>query len=476
MAIAYVSNGGYNSSATTSLGLTAPASIVAGDLLICFICVEDNAGSSTINTLSGWTLIYVQAGSQDGYYHNFYAFYKVAGGSEPGTYTWTANNGGTFIGMDGDIRQYSGTATSVPIINYATGVASTGSFTLVVPTFSGNETFVSGEWYVTCMADLFNYLPSSTTPTLSNVYSNAGVYDSLYMGDYVPGSVPGTFSYNGLSGGYNTVAIGFTILPATAGDTPAHTLGRFTPTSYRRFPYNYEGSDLPQVVETQPHTLGRFTPTVYRRFPYNYEGSDLPQVVETQPHTLGRFTPSAFNLLPALRQNQDIVGAAAVVETQPHTLGRFTPSAFNLLPALRQNQDIVGAAAVVVPETNVHWIGKYTSTQYALLVNLRQNQDSVSPGSFVAETNVHTLGRFAPTQYAVFQNSGLWQNQDRVFPGSFVAETNPHWLGHFTPTLFPLVQTLGWRSNSDTFGPPGPTGPPPFYGHKFVGHDVGLLM
>src|SRR5208283_4788390 len=446
---------------------------VAGDTLVAFLEVEDEDGTSTITTLTGWTQIgsSVLSPVNGAYYSKYYVFWKTATGSEPGSYTWSAGTQGlNYVGIDGLISHFSGCNQANPINAFASVSGDTGL--LVVPALG--ETFVSGEVYVGGYGDQTNVLPTVTSPTLTTATSNTGNWSAFFVGYYSPGSAAGAETYTTTS--VYAVGVGFTLKPATAGDTPTHTLGRFTPTAYRRFPYNYEGSDLPQVKETQPHFLGHFTPTAYRRFPYNYEGSDLPQVVETQPHTLGRFTPSAFNLLPALRQNQDIVGAAAVVETQPHTLGRFTPSAFNLLPALRQNQDIVGAAAVVVPETNVHWLGKYTSTQYALLVNLRQNQDSVSPGSFVAETNVHTLGRFAPTQYAVFQNSGLWQNQDRVFPGSFVAETNPHWLGHFTPTLFPLVQTLGWRSNSDTFGPPGPTGPPPFYGHKFVGHDVGLLM
>lgn len=227
MAIAFIADGGYNDNGTTTVVLTKPAGVVSGNLLVAFVSVVDSNATSTVTTLAGWTLIVgpqrttTATGSA---FNALYAFYKVAGGSEPATYTWTGVDGtGLLTGLDGNIRAYSGTATSGTIINFATGAVGT-SGSAVVPTFSGHETFVSGEMYVGAAVDLNNTIASSTTPTLTNTFSNAGFFSGYFIGNVLPGSTPGTETFTAAGYGGWTAAIGFTILPPGGGN-PSFTPG-----------------------------------------------------------------------------------------------------------------------------------------------------------------------------------------------------------------------------------------------------------
>jgi hypothetical protein len=221
-AIAYVSSGGYGSGASgaTSVALTAPTGLVSGELEIAFVTIQDNKGTSTVATLSGWTPITSVSGFDSGAATGLvqYAFWKVAGVSEPATYTFTgtAGSGATVTGMDGVIVAFSGTATTSPINSFASKYQAPATHTVTVPALS--ETFVSGEWYVGNSIDPLNNLPTAS-PTLSNTYSNAGSYESYYTGSYAPGSTPGTEVYTYGLNNYGQSAIGFTILPPSVGPT-----------------------------------------------------------------------------------------------------------------------------------------------------------------------------------------------------------------------------------------------------------------
>jgi hypothetical protein len=221
MAIGFVGNSAYNAGAT-SVAITKPASTVSGNLMIAFVCSQDTNGTATVTTLAGWTYI-------NDIMHNFttsnaathlYAFYRVAGGSEGSSYTFTGSAGtGSLYGYDGIIRTYSGTAISGAIINY-TSSATISSGTVVIPTFSGHETFLTGEWYVACCASPANEVPSTTSPSLSHIHSNTGQYQGYYDGDYAPSSVPGTETFS--SGISQAVGIGLTILPPAVVSSPKY--------------------------------------------------------------------------------------------------------------------------------------------------------------------------------------------------------------------------------------------------------------
>jgi hypothetical protein len=71
--------------ASTSLVITAPTSTAAGDYMQTTITVN-NGSSCTITTLAGWTLL---ARTNNTTVLGQGIYYKIAGASEPSTYTWT---------------------------------------------------------------------------------------------------------------------------------------------------------------------------------------------------------------------------------------------------------------------------------------------------------------------------------------------------------------------------------------------------
>jgi len=216
VAIAFVGTGAYVAGNATSVTLNAPTGIATGNCVIAFVTVQDDGGMSTVNTPTGWVKAFgPQVGlSQGGSYAVFYAFIAIH--SAGLTYVFNGqDNGAVIAAFDGHTRGYSNTASS-SIVNYAAGAQASGG-SIVIGTFSGHETFTSGEWYVTCKSDPSNDTGASASPTLSNTYSNSGTFQSYESGDYVPGSVPGAETWSGGSTGVGAVAIGLTILPPAGG-------------------------------------------------------------------------------------------------------------------------------------------------------------------------------------------------------------------------------------------------------------------
>jgi hypothetical protein len=220
VAIAFVANGGYASSATTTVILNKPAGIAVGNLMVAFVTAQDTNQTATVTTLSGWTLAFgPQHVTLSGVGLAFYAFTRVATSADVSgsTYSWTAVNGtGTLHGIDGLIYGFSGTATSSPV-NHAAGAVAV-STSVTIPTFGGAETFVSGEWYVACCCDAFNNVPTTITPALTNVSSNAGTNEAFYVGTLTSlVASPGTQVFTQASFSPNlTCGIGLTILPLSA--------------------------------------------------------------------------------------------------------------------------------------------------------------------------------------------------------------------------------------------------------------------
>ena len=71
----------------TSAAVNKPTGVVSGDVLIVFITWDGGSlGGLTITPPSGWTQITTAASTN---YVATRAYYKVAGGSEPSSYTWT---------------------------------------------------------------------------------------------------------------------------------------------------------------------------------------------------------------------------------------------------------------------------------------------------------------------------------------------------------------------------------------------------
>jgi hypothetical protein len=80
---------------TTTVPVPVPTQTVAGDVLLAYIAGGDNTATtaSTVTPPAGWTLIVRTDAST---YGLFAVYWKVAGASEPPTYSWTATgtNGG----------------------------------------------------------------------------------------------------------------------------------------------------------------------------------------------------------------------------------------------------------------------------------------------------------------------------------------------------------------------------------------------
>lgn len=91
----------------SSLGITRPTGTTTNDVLICAITVS-RFGS--VSTLSGWTLLaeVTRPGSS-----RQFVYYRVSGGSEPATYTWTLDDAGQSVA--GAIACYRNVNTSTPI-------------------------------------------------------------------------------------------------------------------------------------------------------------------------------------------------------------------------------------------------------------------------------------------------------------------------------------------------------------------------
>jgi len=104
--MAYRSSAPTESDNSNSLVATAPAGIVAGDILIAGITQDDTG--VTFGAPSGWTIVSTQ-NVTNGDTSTFAWAWKLAGGSEPGTYTFTGTSG---FNMAAVIAAYSGRASS----------------------------------------------------------------------------------------------------------------------------------------------------------------------------------------------------------------------------------------------------------------------------------------------------------------------------------------------------------------------------
>jgi hypothetical protein len=99
----------YSSHATyTLLTINEPASVTQGDLLLANI--EVNGGTpANITAPAGWTQILRTDNDTD---ISIISYWKIAGASEPSTYTWTVD---TQTRAEGGITQYSGIDPTNPI-------------------------------------------------------------------------------------------------------------------------------------------------------------------------------------------------------------------------------------------------------------------------------------------------------------------------------------------------------------------------
>lgn len=124
----------YNTVDSTTLDISKPTGVVSGDILIAFVACNTGTGSGAWTMPSGWTEVLDESsGTRVG------IAYKVAGGSEPSTYTFTQaltnkRLGGVIVAYTGLSYQSIGT-NSYPS-QTALSITTTGSYSLLIGAFA----------------------------------------------------------------------------------------------------------------------------------------------------------------------------------------------------------------------------------------------------------------------------------------------------------------------------------------------------
>jgi hypothetical protein len=156
----------------TSIVVNKPTGTTSGDVMIAVL-------GGTPATLSGWTLLGSAAGGSS--MKTVRAFYKVAGASEPTSYTWTISSSAT----QAFIATYRGVDNTTPVDTThfdITGVTSTADFT---PT---SQTATAAQWGLTfALGYTFNsttvrtYTESSGTERLDTgvAINDPGTVDAM---------------------------------------------------------------------------------------------------------------------------------------------------------------------------------------------------------------------------------------------------------------------------------------------------------
>lgn len=105
MAISYVASTNQNNGSTTSAVASLPAGAQAGDILVAFIAFLGGSSITISGVPSGWTLLQRNNTGATGGDVGAASYWKLAGGSEPSTYTWTlssaVNNTGCMMAFRG---------------------------------------------------------------------------------------------------------------------------------------------------------------------------------------------------------------------------------------------------------------------------------------------------------------------------------------------------------------------------------------
>ena len=215
----YVSDGGYNHG-TGSFFPSRPGNLIAG-MLECAILGSQQAGNVAQDTFTApkgliggvpggtWfqEFIYSAYDPTHNITGTFALLTRLAGPSEPGTYTFSCGSGAS---IDGEIRACAGTKTTPPFVGASSFSGDVNSTTVTVPALG--ETFTPGELYVGASINASNANPTSSTPALSHIYNNAGTFFGYYIGDIAPQTGAVSFGFAGAHDG--SFGIGFSLLPA----------------------------------------------------------------------------------------------------------------------------------------------------------------------------------------------------------------------------------------------------------------------
>lgn len=151
-----------NATSTNSATCNKPSGVVSGDLLHAQVSFYDSGSAPTITPPSGWTLQSSGNGDTGAGSSWIRTYRKVAGGSEPTSYTWTIS-GSPYT--DIAILRYDGQDATTP---YDTGSGNGGNNT--APTGTGIDLAAANElvtWGLTGYDQTSVTLPGSFTQRAS---------------------------------------------------------------------------------------------------------------------------------------------------------------------------------------------------------------------------------------------------------------------------------------------------------------------
>lgn len=110
MAIAYRSAGVLSYGSRANSTINKPSGTADGDLLIAQFVLERDGSAHSATPPAGWTLLDDFTFDAFSAYYRTYLYWKIAGGSEPSSYTWTHTTGLS----SGLLVAYSGVNASTP--------------------------------------------------------------------------------------------------------------------------------------------------------------------------------------------------------------------------------------------------------------------------------------------------------------------------------------------------------------------------
>jgi hypothetical protein len=187
--------------------INKPSGTVSGHVMIANISGANGYTFSSVP--SGWTLI-TSVNSGDNY--TLKAYYKVAGGSEPSSYTWSAQSSSdTFTGV---ISTYSGVDTADPIDDYSSAVGSSNTVSLGAITLTNANSYLQSTYY-SYNSGAFWSTPSGYTQLVNVDNSYGGSFASFNKSQTSSGSSGGVNSTHSSSGD-NGVGILLGLQPSVA--------------------------------------------------------------------------------------------------------------------------------------------------------------------------------------------------------------------------------------------------------------------